>query len=75
MENLLKEGRTRLRGALADAFRKASDAVDATGEFAREHPLWTAAVVGIVVFGILVLVAPWLVEALGFAEMGPVEGM
>ena len=59
---------------MANAFQKASDAVDAIGEFAREHPLWTAAVVAIVVFGILVLLAPYFLEALGFAELGPVEG-
>lgn len=59
---------------MADAFRDASKAVDAVGEFAREHPLWTAAVVGVVVFGMMVLLTPYLLEALGFAELGPLEG-
>lgn len=74
IENLLKERSTRLSGAMDDACHKASDAAATTGEFAREHPLWTAAVVAIVVFGIMVLLAPYLLEALGFAELGPVEG-
>lgn len=74
IESLLKEGRTRLSGAMADAFQKASDAVDTTENFARDHPLWAAAVLAIVVLGILVLLAPYLLEALGFAELGPVEG-
>jgi len=74
LESLLKQGTARLSGAMADAFRDASKAVDAVGEFAREHPLWTAAVVGVVVFGIMVLLAPYLLEALGFAELGPLEG-
>ncbi|KAL9101503.1 MAG: hypothetical protein Q9187_009242, partial [Circinaria calcarea] len=73
IEALLREGATRLSGAMAAAFQKASDAVDATGEFAKEHPLWTAAVVAIVVLGILVLLSPYLLEALGFAELGPTE--
>ncbi|KAL9098470.1 MAG: hypothetical protein Q9187_009658, partial [Circinaria calcarea] len=74
LEALLREGATRLSGAMATAFQKASDAADATGEFAKEHPLWTAAVVAIVVLGILVLLSPYLLEALGFAELGPTEG-
>jgi len=74
LESLLKQGSARLSGAMADAFGKAGDAVAAIGDFAREHPLWTAAVVGVVVFGIMVLLAPYLLEALGFAELGPVEG-
>lgn len=59
---------------MAEAYQKASEAVNATVEFAGKHPLWTAAVVAIVAFGILVLLAPYLLEALGFAELGPVEG-
>jgi len=39
-------------------------------EFAREHPVYFA----VISLGMLVLFAPWALEALGFAEMGPVEG-
>lgn len=39
-------------------------------EFSSDHPVYFA----IIALGILVLLAPWALEALGFAELGPVEG-
>ncbi|KAK3703771.1 hypothetical protein LTR37_014217 [Vermiconidia calcicola] len=39
-----------------------------------QHPVFAAAIVTVVAIGILVLLVPWVVEALGFAELGPVEG-
>ncbi|KAI4132926.1 MAG: hypothetical protein LQ347_002360 [Umbilicaria vellea] len=74
IEALLREGGSQHGEAMAHACQKASDAVDTTEGFAQKHPLWTTAVVAIVAFGILVLLAPYLLEALGFAEAGPVEG-
>lgn len=37
----------------------------------RDHPVWCT----LVVLGMLVPLAPWALEALGFAEMGIVEGV
>lgn len=39
-------------------------------EFAHEHPVFLT----VVALGILVLLTPWVLEALGFAEIGIVEG-
>ena len=40
----------------------------------REHPIYTALLITVVALGILVLLTPWVIEALGFAATGPVEG-
>lgn len=58
-------------GAMKEAFDKATAAAS---DFVHEHPVFTAAVAVVVAIGILVLLAPWAVEALGFGELGPVEG-
>jgi len=53
--------------ALKDAFdRSTNEAKD----FAQEHPIFLT----IVALGILALMVPWALEALGFAELGIVEG-
>lgn len=53
--------------AAKEAFEKASaEAV----RFAKEHPAYCT----LIALGILVLMAPWVLEILGFAELGPVEG-
>lgn len=60
-----------LGGAAKVAFDKAS-AVAA--KFVKEHPVLTAVIVTVIAIGILVYLAPWVVEALGFGELGPLEG-
>jgi len=45
-------------------------AVNAAVGFAREHPVYCT----LIAIGVLVLVAPWALEALGFGEMGIAEG-
>lgn len=52
---------------MKDAFDKA---VDKAVGFARDHPVWCA----VIALGILVLLLPWALEALGFAETGPIAG-
>lgn len=57
------------------AMKEACDKASAAAvEFVREHPVFTEVVVTIVAIGILVIIFPWAVEALGFGELGPVEG-
>jgi hypothetical protein len=58
-------------GAMKEAFDKASAKVE---EFVKEHPILTAVMVTVVAMGILALLAPWAISALGFGELGPVEG-
>jgi hypothetical protein len=54
--------------AMKDAVQKSTAAAT---EFAKEHPVFCT----VVALGILVLLAPWAIEALGFGELGPIEGM
>lgn len=53
--------------ALTEAFTKASAEAKC---FVCEHPVLCT----VIALGILVLLMPWALEALGFAELGPVEG-
>ncbi|KAL2068261.1 hypothetical protein VTL71DRAFT_16359 [Oculimacula yallundae] len=56
---------------MKEAFDRASVVVE---EFVKEHPVLTAVAVTLVAIGILVLVFPWAVEALGFGSLGPIKG-
>lgn len=38
--------------------------------FAKEHPVYFT----IIALGVMVILAPWVIEALGFGELGPIEG-
>lgn len=57
--------------AMKDAYDLAAQAVAVVWGFAQDHPVFCA----LVALGILVILVPWAVEALGFAELGPVEGI
>ena len=70
LENALKT-ETPMGQALKDACDKATQIVADVFEFAKEHPVFCA----VVAAGILVILAPWAIEALGFGELGPIEGM
>ncbi|KAB8071493.1 hypothetical protein BDV29DRAFT_159436 [Aspergillus leporis] len=39
-------------------------------EFAQDHPIF----VTILALGVLVILTPWVIEILGFGELGPIEG-
>lgn len=71
--NALKGG-TPFQEAMSGAYQKASDAAAGIADFAREHPLYAAAVCAVVALGILMILAPYIIHALGFGVMGPVEG-
>lgn len=73
--NVLKEGREKMGPAMVEAYDKACEAADVLFQFAQDHPLATAGLLAIVAVGVLVILAPTIVEVLGFAEFGPVEGM
>ncbi|KAI7909240.1 hypothetical protein M9X92_011745 [Pyricularia oryzae] len=72
LEALIKQGRDKIGPVLGDFIDKAEDAAKAVFAFPHQHPYLTAGFATIVAVGVLVLVAPWAVEALGLAEMGPV---
>ncbi|KAL7620424.1 hypothetical protein AAE478_009419 [Parahypoxylon ruwenzoriense] len=74
VEAVLKEGREKIGPAMAEAYDKASELADTVFQFAKDHPVATAGLLTIIAVGVLVLLAPTIVEASGFAELGPVEG-
>lgn len=74
LEQVIKEGREKLGQVLNEAIERAENAVNDLFEFSKEHPYLVAGFVTIVAIGILVYMAPWVVEALGFGELGPVAG-
>jgi hypothetical protein len=43
-------------------------------EFVKEHPILTEVIITVIAIGILAMLLPWAVEALGFGELGPIEG-
>lgn len=61
---------SKLGGALKEAYDKACDVVQTIEGFAKDHPVLCT----VIALGVLVLIAPLVLEALGFAELGPVEG-
>jgi len=73
IETVIREGKEKLGPVMAEAYEKATAAADAAFAFSKEHPLATAGLLTIVAVGILVVLAPVIVETLGFAELGPVE--
>ncbi|MCJ1403304.1 hypothetical protein MMC11_006527 [Xylographa trunciseda] len=72
VQNALKEG-SPLREAMKDAYEKAVDVAAEVLGFARDHPVLTEVVCAVIALGILMLLAPWVIHALGFGMLGPVE--
>ena len=72
LETVIKEGREKVGPALAEAVEKAEEAANAVFTFSKDHPYLVAGFATIVAIGVLALVAPWVVEALGFGELGPI---
>ena len=69
LEKILKAG-SPLGQAMREAYDKACEAAKSLGEFIHDHPIWFT----IIALGILVILAPAVLEALGFGALGPVEG-
>ncbi|KAK8118181.1 uncharacterized protein PG998_006462 [Apiospora kogelbergensis] len=71
---ILDESPEKMGNAMKVAYDRASEAADALFQFTKDHPIATAGLLTIIAVGILVILAPAVVEALGFAELGPIEG-
>jgi len=70
LENALK-AETPMGQAMKDAYEKAKQIVADVFDFVKAHPVFCA----VVALGILVILAPWAIEVLGFGELGPIEGL
>lgn len=59
------------RAKMADAVSQAvQTATEAAVGFAKEHPVYCT----LIALGVLAILMPWVIEALGFGELGPIEG-
>jgi hypothetical protein len=56
--------------ALGETYDKVVREIDGIEGFVKDHPVICA----VIAIGILVVLAPWVIEALGFAEGGILEG-
>jgi hypothetical protein len=66
LESALKAGAP-MGQAMKEAFEKATKEA---ADFAHDHPVFCT----LIALGILAILVPWAVVALGFGELGPVEG-
>jgi hypothetical protein len=66
----LQGAHDKLGPATCDAYNKAWRTANEIEGFVIQHPVMCS----IIALGVLVIIAPWVIEALGFAELGPVEG-
>ena len=63
-----------LNGAMKVARDKAYEAARVFESFRAEDPAARAVFMAVIAIGVLVILAPYMIELLGFAEMGPVQG-
>ncbi len=66
----LQGAHDKLGPAIRDAYHRAWDVASSIEGFVIQHPVMCT----IIALGVLVVIAPWVIEALGFAKLGPVEG-
>ena len=66
----LQGAHDKLGPAIRDAYNKAWIAANEIEGFVIQHPVMCT----IIALGVLAVIAPWVIEVLGFAELGPVEG-
>lgn len=86
----LQQSHDNLGPTIRDAYHKACEVANGIEGFVVEHPVFcTVIALGVLVcfeglsyttsvdltFQYQMIIAPWVLEALGFAELGPVEGI
>lgn len=73
LEAVLKSGE-QMNAAMQEACDKACEAAKTIEGFAADHPVATAVFCTVIAIGVLVVLAPYALEWLGFGELGPIEG-
>ncbi|KAK4695603.1 hypothetical protein P7C71_g2169, partial [Lecanoromycetidae sp. Uapishka_2] len=73
LEVVLKAGKE-MNPAMQEAYDKACEAAKPIKGFIADHPVATAVFCTVVALGVLVVLAPYVLEFLGFGELGPIEG-
>lgn len=70
LERAIKSGAA-MHTAMKEAAEKSTTIAK---EFVKEHPVLAAIIVTLIALGVLAMLAPSILEALGFGELGPVAG-
>ncbi|KAF2829828.1 hypothetical protein CC86DRAFT_443925 [Ophiobolus disseminans] len=70
LSRALEWGHDDLGPAMRAAYERATEVALGVKGFVREHPVFCT----VVALGVLALMAPWVLEVLGFVEMGIEEG-
>lgn len=73
IEAVLKSGK-QMNAAMQEACDKACEAAKMIEGFAADHPFATTVFCTVIALGVLVVLAPYALEWLGFSELGPIEG-
>lgn len=68
------ESREKLGPAVREALERADEVASGVFGFARDHPVAVAVFCTVLAVGVLWFMAPWVLEVLGYAAEGPVEG-
>lgn len=71
---LSSDNREKLGPAVEEAMNKAEEVANDIFDFARDHPVAVTVFITILAIEILYFMAPWVLEVLGFAAEGPIEG-
>jgi hypothetical protein len=74
LQQVIEQGRNDMGPAMREAVDTASTVVQDVFQLALDHPVATTVFCTLVALAILVLISPWIIEALGFGELGPIEG-
>ena len=73
LEAVLKAGE-QLSPLMQEAFDNACEAAKVFEDFAAEYPVATAVFCTVIAIGVLVVLAPYVLEILGFGAEGPIAG-
>ncbi|EON65862.1 hypothetical protein W97_05104 [Coniosporium apollinis CBS 100218] len=63
-----------LKGPAKEAYERACEAAMKIEGLAKEHPYYAATILTVIALGVLIILAPAVIHALGFGVLGPVEG-
>ena len=73
VQDIVKDGGI-LLGVLDASYKKAEAAMEGVEGFVKDHPVWAAAIAAVIALGICYLLMPWVLEAVGFEQIGPRAG-
>ncbi|KAL8828139.1 MAG: hypothetical protein Q9191_002769 [Dirinaria sp. TL-2023a] len=73
VEQVLKAGKA-MSPVMQEAYDKACEAAKEFEAFAADHSVATGVFCTVIALGVLVVLSPYVVELVGFSELGPVEG-